>query len=119
MLICMVSYSQVVPDASGIVYVSTSGIGNGSSWGAATSNLQAAIDASNVQKVFVAIGTYMAPNGSFRLKNDVAVYGGFDPMNGITTLLHNRIMPNLSNMFGSVLDGQNARSVIFNDKNFA
>ncbi|TXH59993.1 MAG: hypothetical protein E6Q89_01500 [Bacteroidia bacterium] len=112
------SKGQIIPDVNGIVYVTTNGIGNGSSWGAATSNLQAAIDANNVHQVFVATGVYDAPVGSFKLKNDVAIYGGFDPLNGITTLSQERVKPNPSNLLGSVLDGKNVRTVIYNEKNF-
>ena len=101
------------PDASGIVYVTPGGSGNGSSWGSATGDLQAAIDATGVTKVFVAIGNYPAPANSFVMKNNVAIYGGFDPANNITTLAHNRILPTAT-VGGSVLNGENARRVINN-----
>src|SRR5690606_36061988 len=70
--------------------------------------------ANNVQQVFVAKGIYTAGANSFVMKNGVAIYGGFDPENGITDLTHNRIRPDAANAQGSVLDGQNARPVIWN-----
>ncbi|MBD2703545.1 putative Ig domain-containing protein [Spirosoma sp. BT702] len=62
-----------------------SGSGDGSSWGNASSNLQAMIDLSNSgHEVWVAQGTYKPggdantdPNLSFSMKNGVAIYGGF------------------------------------------
>jgi len=111
--------AQITP-TGGIVYVTQGGTGNGSSWGSATADLQGAINANGVTKVFVAIGVYPSPDpttGSkgFRMKNNVAIYGGFDPGSGITDLSHNRIMPNPANTQGSVLTGQNNRRVVSND----
>ncbi|MFN3847966.1 MAG: beta strand repeat-containing protein [Spirosomataceae bacterium] len=59
-----------------------SGSGDGSSWANASSNLQAMINASGVQQVWVAAGTYKPTSGtdrtiSFSMKNGVAIYGGF------------------------------------------
>jgi len=105
--------AQITP-TGGIVYVRAGGSGNGSNWGSATGDLQAAINASGVQKVFVAVGTYPAPANGFVMKNNVEIYGGFDPGIGITTLAHNRIKPT-ETVAGSVLDGQNARRIITND----
>jgi len=94
--------------------VRENGTGDGSSWENATGDLQAAINGSNVSRVFVAVGTYHSLNGSsFQMRNGVAIYGGFDPGNGITDLSHERILPNHFQSEGSVLDGQNARPVIY------
>src|SRR5690606_20960561 len=78
-----------------------------------------AILTADVQKVFVALGNYNVGSSSFLMKNNVEIYGGFDPDNNIKTLNDTRILPNvaLSGVEGSVLNGQNARRVIFN--NFA
>src|SRR5690606_37941053 len=103
-----------------IIYVKTaaSGNGDGSSWNDATSNLQGAINATDVTKVFVAIGNYDVPSpNSFVMKNGVEIYGGFDPLNNITDLTHNRILPNHGVSEGSVLNGKNERPVIWNYQN--
>ncbi|GGC39442.1 hypothetical protein GCM10011386_34390 [Parapedobacter defluvii] len=54
--------------------------GTGLDWGTACSDLQAMIDvlaAKGGGEVWVAAGTYFAPDTSFRMKNGVAIYGGF------------------------------------------
>ncbi len=107
------TYSPIVP-TSGIVYVKPNGIGNGSSWANATSDLHTAIQTNGVQKVFVAKGNYNVGANSFIMKNGVEIYGGFDPDEGVTTLAHNRIMPNPANLEGSVLNGEDTRPVIWN-----
>ncbi|WP_167330305.1 beta strand repeat-containing protein, partial [Flavobacterium denitrificans] len=106
--------SVITPDANLTVYVREGFTGNGSSWANATSNLQGAIN-SGATKVFVAVGSYSVPlPNSFRLKTGVAVYGGFDPVNGITDLTHNRILPNRGMGDGSVLTANNAGRVMEN-----
>lgn len=105
---------KIVPDANGIVYVKTDGTGSGATWADATSDLHNAIQTTGVTKVFVAKGNYNVGANSFIMKNGVEIYGGFDPANGITTLAHNRIMPNAANTNGSVLNGENTRPVIWN-----
>ena len=107
--------APIVPDANGIVYVTQSGGGNGSSWARPTADLQGAIDATGTQKVFVATGTYHHSR-SFVMKNNVEIYGGFDPGSGITDLSHSRILPSPT-VQGSVLDGQDSRQVIANYMN--
>jgi|GEM_PF-757708 len=107
----------IIPDANGIVYVSTTGTGVGNSWNDATSDLHNAIHATGAQKVFVAIGNYPVGDNSFVMKNNVEIYGGFDPDNGIEDLDDERILPNHGTSEGSVLDGQNARPVIWNNNN--
>ncbi|HNS41351.1 MAG TPA: choice-of-anchor Q domain-containing protein [Taishania sp.] len=107
---------QIFPSALGVAYVkpTATGTGLGNDWDNATDELQDAINATNVQKVFVSIGVYPLSSYSLKMKNNVAIYGGFDPDNGIEELLDARILPNLSNDEGSVLDGLNSRRIIFN-----
>ena len=71
---------QITP-TNGIAYVTTTGSGNksGNSWANATNYLQYAINGLGVQQVWVAKGMYQpAFNSSFVMKNEVAVYGGFN-----------------------------------------
>src|SRR5690606_7940555 len=88
-----------VPNAGGIVYVRKGYNGSGASWEDATGYLQAAIDAEvplnavGPHKVLVASGVYGVGTRSFIMKNNVEIYGGFDPDNGIRDLTHNRMMP--------------------------
>lgn len=104
------------PDANGIIYVTPTGNGNGngSSWPHATSNLQGAIN-SGATKVFVAIGSYSAQY--LAMKDNVAIYGGFDPVSGIVALSQSRILPNANavTLQGSVLLGNGEVSVVRNN----
>ena len=104
----------IVPNAGGIVYVRKGYNGSGTTWEDATGYLQAAIDAEGPHKVLVASGVYGVGTRSFIMKNNVEIYGGFDPDNGIRDLTHNRMMPNPANNSGSVLDGEESRPVIWN-----
>ncbi|PPL00412.1 MBG domain-containing protein [Parapedobacter indicus] len=84
------------------------GIGNG--WSTASSDLQAMIDvlaAKGGGEVWVAAGTYVAPDTSFRMKNGVAIYGGFS---GNETELGER------NWVGNetILSGNEERTVVDN-----
>jgi predicted outer membrane repeat protein len=106
--------APLIADGNGIIYVKLHATGNGADWGNATGDLHNAIQLAGVQKVFVAKGTYKVGDNSFIMKNGVQIYGGFDPDNNITDLSHNRITPNAANQQGSVLDGENARPVIWN-----
>ncbi|MGC4130384.1 MAG: choice-of-anchor Q domain-containing protein [Bergeyella sp.] len=100
------------------LYVATGGTGSGSSWSDALGDLHTALTAAagcgSISEIFVAKGTYDVGSTSFIMKNGVAIYGGFDPDNGITDLTHSRIMPNAANLQGSVLNGQGVRPVIWN-----
>ena len=117
LLFCHFISAQIIP-TDGIVYVTANGTGNGSSWSSPTSDLQGAIYAANVQKVFVAVGNYDVPSpSSFMMKEGVAIYGGFDPGNNIDDLSDVRILPNHGVSEGSVLNGKNERPVIWNDNN--
>ncbi len=111
-----------VHDGNGIIYVrpNATGEGDGSGWDDATADLHNAIHAAGVQKVFVAIGNYNVGDHSFIMKNGVKIYGGFDPGNGVTGLTHNRIVLDTDEGLpakGSVLNGENARPVIWNINN--
>lgn len=106
--------APLIADANGVIYVKPNAIGNGTNWNNATGDLHNAIQANGVHKVFVAKGNYPVGDNSFIMKNGVAIYGGFDPENGITDLSHNRIMPDAAAVQGSILDGQNMRPVIWN-----
>ncbi|WP_293298731.1 T9SS type A sorting domain-containing protein [Pedobacter sp. UBA4863] len=103
------------PDAKGIVYVRTTGIGSGKSWADATGDLHAAVSAMGTQQVWVEKGIYEVSGSSFVMKNGVAIYGGFDPNNGIDDLLDARIIAAKGSVIeGSVLSGRNERPVIWN-----
>ncbi len=106
----------ITPDANGIVYVRPGAYGDGSGmdWDNATNDLHKAIQATGVQEVFVAIGNYNVGSSSFIMKNNVAIYGGFDPVNNIKTLADERIMMDTSGVTGSILNGQNIRPVFWN-----
>jgi len=112
-------FTPIAPDANGIVYVkpTATGTGSGNSWTNASANLQGAINTTGVQKVYVAIGNYSATTASFIMKNNVAIYGGFNPANGITELTHPRALATKGMGDGSVLDGLNTRPLIWNDNN--
>ena len=111
-------YEALAADANGIIYVKpvATGEGTGKDWENATADLHNAIHSYNVQKVFVAVGTYKVGAHSFIMKNGVEIYGGFDPANDITDLSHSRIMPNPANnaIPGTVLDGEFTRPVVWN-----
>jgi hypothetical protein len=71
--------------AAAIVYVKAdaTGANDGSSWVDAYTDLQAALNATASGEIWVAGGIYRPgaagiPDASFRLKRNVAIYGGFD-----------------------------------------
>ncbi|MER0442436.1 choice-of-anchor Q domain-containing protein, partial [Emticicia sp. W12TSBA100-4] len=83
-----------------------SGSGDGSSWANASSNLQAMINASGVQEVWVAAGTYKPTTGtdraiSFSMKNGVTIYGGF-PNDGSGTLANRNPIANETILSGDI-----------------
>ncbi len=84
-----------------VLYVKPGGVGNGSSWSTASSDLTAILNgAVNGDEVWVAAGTYRphttSPDVYFTLKDGVGLYGGFagteslrsqrDPAANVTTL---------------------------------
>lgn len=63
---------------SEILYVRQNATGNGSSWADASGNLQQMMDKQFKGKsVWVAEGTYYAPEIYFKLRDSIKVYGGF------------------------------------------
>lgn len=124
-LLTNLSFSQIVP-TDGYVYVKADGTGNGSSWANATSDLQGAIDANGVARVWIAEGTYYPtwhwdagdPRAfSFKMKNGVVILGGF-PNTGDPVLSDRNFSiykVNLSGDIGSPSDiSDNAYHVIYN-----
>jgi len=112
-----------------ILYVRQGVNGDGSSWSSPLNNLEVALtraaninsvhtddnDPKKVKKIYVAKGIYQLASGkSYIMPENIEIYGGFDPDNGVTNLAHQRITGNLND--GSVLRGSNA-SVIRNDDN--
>lgn len=75
-----------IPSEAGIIYVNraATGLGNGTSWTNAYTDLQDALSsASSGDSIWVAKGTYRPTGGSdriatFALKQGVSLYGGFD-----------------------------------------
>jgi gliding motility-associated-like protein len=118
------SIAQVtaVPDANGIVYVDFTKNGDGNSWNNAIKELADALRTAktntNIKQVWVAKGTYKpkykpTTNNSttdrditFVVPNGVSLYGGFDPINDISTLADRRITGD----DGTILDGQTSAS---------
>jgi hypothetical protein len=106
----VVSYT---PDANGIIYVTESGTGDGSSWANAAGDLADVLSLAStipaIEQIWVAAGTYkpqvMAGNGAtdrdkaFVLAKNIKVYGGFA---GTETQLTNRV---LSTANASILSG--------------
>lgn len=102
----------LVPDANGIIYVRESGVGNGSSWAEATVYFQAAINAANVQQVWVAQGTYQPASGqSFAMKQGVAIYGGFPNTSSNANMSHRNWATYVTTLQG------NGSSVVKNENN--
>ena len=99
------------PDGSGIVYVKTAstGTGTGDSWANATNNLQGAVDATGVAQVWVAAGEYETPATGLKMKNNVAIYGGF-PATGTPLMPQRNWVSNLTE-----LTGNNSHRVIYNN----
>lgn len=104
-----------------IRYVKAGASGDGSSWATPSGDLQAMINASGVQEVWVATGTYKptsttARTVSFALKNGVAIYGGF-PATGTPAFTDRNPGTNptvLSGEIGSAGLSDNSFHVIFN-----
>jgi len=124
------------PSSENILYVNASvsgGTGTGNSWANAIRQLADALKYARTQynanhavydvtplKIYVAKGTYkpmyhasnvqFTTNGgrdnAFVMVENVQLYGGFDPANGITTLADTRLLPNSTGTGGgSILSG--------------
>jgi hypothetical protein len=92
-----------------IRYVRQNATGSGTSWGTASGDFQAMINASEVQQVWVAEGKYLSTGTGFILKNNVKVLGGFSSMGN--PILEERAPVN----YNSILSGDNARRVFYNN----
>ena len=101
----------VRPDANNIIYVKADGDGDGSSW-ANAANLWDAIETSclyeSVPAIWVAQGTYIAPNLTFQIKGNMRLYGGFEGTEPANYDLTQRDYTN----HPSVLDGNNTVRVL-------
>lgn len=123
---------ELIPDSNNILYVNknvSGGDGTGDSWTNAVPELADALVWAKLHEdvsweisplqIYVATGTYkplyspedglnfgtdQGRNNSFSMVKNVQIYGGFDPDNGISTLAHSRILPQLGNA-GSILSG--------------
>jgi len=92
----LVTYN--IPDSRLYVDWNATGNGNGLNWANAFTNFQSALDlaaCSNINEIWVAEGVYVpskdpagnitaTPSATFRMYDDVAIYGGFSPENGVT-----------------------------------
>jgi len=133
--------TDIVPDANNIIYVNTAvsgGLGNGNSWVNAAKELADALKwarqknnftVANPLKIYVAKGTYKpmynaadasyttdgGRDNAFVMVNNVQLYGGFDPDNGIDDLTDTRnyISTTLSGDIGTVgLNADNTYHVV-------
>jgi len=105
--------------AATIRYVKLNGTGDGSSWANAAGNIQTVVNASvSGDQVWIASGTYPL-TATLTMKEGVNVYGGFL---GNETDINNRHKSDLNNngiiepwefTNATILDGQNARRVLY------
>ncbi len=73
-----IGLSEYQTPQSEILYVKQNGTGNGSSWANASGDLQLMMDKQFKGKsVWVAEGTYYAPELYFKLRDSIKIYGGF------------------------------------------
>ena len=110
---------EIRSDENGIIYVSTDGQGNGSSWTNATSKLEYATylcTGDNV-RIWVKQGTYYGdetdPDNAFSVTASNKVYGGFNGDEGPDFDLNNRDLE----AHPTILDGGNSKRVL-NQPNF-
>lgn len=108
-------------DAHGIIYVTTDGQGDGSSWDYATNKLELACDFSNNttgNMVWVKEGTYYGdvanPEGAFYITSGNRVYGGFEGDEAPDFDLSLRDFEKSP----TILDGQGERRVLMQDQGF-
>lgn len=114
---------DIVPDANGIIYVSTEGTGNGSSWANACGDLQFAINRARtmnpVPQVWVKAGIYYSEmlassNSAFSMVAGVNVFGGFAGNESADYDLSQRDFVT----HATILDGRNAQRVLYQKYNF-
>ena len=108
-------------DENNIIYVTTDGTGDGSSWENATSELQyaAAVASDGETQVWVKTGTYYGDvtekDGAFDIYQRNRVYGGFEGNEPSSFNLDNRDFENNP----TILDGENQRRVINQQDHFS
>ena len=101
--------------AQTIRYVKPTGTGNGSTWANASGDLQAMIDASSSDdEIWVAAGTYLPTvnypipatanvrYNTFKLKNGVHIYGGFDGTDNVQTIAGRNLTANKTILSGDI-----------------
>ena len=104
----------------GIIFVSTEGNGDGSSWDNATNKLQfaSALSSGGGTMVWVKTGTYYGDTtdteGAFYITPSNRIYGGFEGNEGPDFDLSLRDFEK----FPTILDGQGARRVLMQDQAF-
>ncbi len=111
---------EINSDENGIIYVTTDGTGDGSSWDNATHYLEYAsarsIDVSNM--IWVKTGTYYgdvdSDNGCFQIYKNNRVYGGFAGNEAPDFNLDDRDLE----ANPTILDGQNAHRVLYQTGHF-
>ncbi|MBD2753084.1 right-handed parallel beta-helix repeat-containing protein [Spirosoma validum] len=104
--------------AQSIRYVREFGTGDGRSWDDASSDLQAMIDDPGAQQVWVAQGNYKPTTTtdrsiSFKMKEGVAIYGGFSSSGNPSSLRERN-----PNNFMTVLDGDIGRLLDKTDNSY-
>ena len=112
---------DIQADANGIIYVSSDGVGNGSSWNNATSRLEYAscLSSGGNIKVWVKKGTYYGdetdPINAFAITPSNKVYGGFNGDEGPDFDLADRDLEQNA----TILDGQGIKRVLNQDDFFS
>lgn len=117
------SQFNIAPDEHNIIYVTTTGTGNGSSWANATNDLNSALMVacriSPRPVVWMAAGTYtgngVSGSNAFILQDGVSVYGGFVGNEAWNYDLSQR---NLTDNL-TVLDGQDVQRVLYQEGDFS
>ena len=101
-------------NAQTIVYVSSDGVGDGSSWASTAGDLQAAINAASAgTQIWIKAGTYYTPGDTtFILKDGVSLYGGFA---GTESKVSERTDFRPGGANETILSGGNAHRVIFGE----
>ena len=109
----------ILPDENGIIYVTTDGTGDGSSWENATDKLEYAITrSSDGIRVWVKQGVYygdtLETEGAFDITDGNLLYGGFNGDEAPNYDLSQRDFVN----HATILDGQGTRRVLNQSKSF-
>ncbi|UAY53163.1 choice-of-anchor Q domain-containing protein [Ferruginibacter albus] len=114
-LIALVFCKHSAAQTTRFVMQVAQGIGDGSSWSNASSDLQSIINASAAgDSVFVAKGIYIPIDSSFTMKEGVKIFGSF---NGTENNVAQRIFGNDEND-SSILSGKSNTYIVKNDSNY-